>query len=135
MKTRNLLLWALACGIAIMLAGAVFLFQLVTQDELAEPIPVGTAVAVGDVTATVLGSRESGGELVVDVTLELADDAPAGTDATSGFHLIASGRAVEPTAVACPDACTVSFDVSGADGTSRVLFYERGDAQERWVLG
>ena len=42
MKTRTLLLWALACGVAIMLAGAVFLVQLVTRDELAEPVPLGT---------------------------------------------------------------------------------------------
>ena len=29
---------------------------------------------------------------------------------------------------------TVELDVSGADGTSRVLFYERGDDRARWVL-
>jgi hypothetical protein len=29
----------------------------------------------------------------------------------------------------------VHFDVSSADGSSRVLFYERGDQQARWVLG
>lgn len=131
MKTRNLLLWALACGIAIMLAGAVFFFQLATRDELAEPIPVGTPAEVGDVTATVTGADEAGGVLTVQLTV----DAPAGIDATTGFHLIASGRAVEPASVVCPDACTVTFDVSVADGTSRVLFYERGEDQARWVLG
>ena len=131
MKTRNLLLWALACGIAIMLAGAVFLFQLVTRDEIAEPIPVGTPAEVGDVTATVTGADEVGGVL----TVQLSVVAPTGIDPTTGFHLIASGRAVEPTSVACPDACTVTFDVAAADGTSRVLFYERGEDQARWVLG
>lgn len=131
MKTRTLLLLALACGLAIMLAGAVFLFQLVTRDEIAEPVPIGTAVEVGDVTATIVGTTEADGQLIVDLTLV----APAGIDPTTGFHLIASGRAVEPATVVCPGACTIEFDVSGADGTSRVLFYERGDEQARWVLG
>jgi hypothetical protein len=28
----------------------------------------------------------------------------------------------------------IRFDVSGANGDSRVLFYERGDDRARWVL-
>lgn len=131
MKTRTLLLWALACGVAIMLAGAVFLVQLVTRDELAEPVPLGTPAAVGDVTATVTNSVERDGLLAVSLTLE----APDGVDPTRGFHLIASGRAVEPIAIECPTECTLTFDTSAADGRSRVLFYARGDEQARWVLG
>jgi hypothetical protein len=130
-KTRTLLLLALACGVAIMLAGAVFLFQLVTRDELAEPVPLDTPAAVGDVTATVTGALERDGVLTVSVSL----DAPTGVDPTRGFHLIASGRAVEPLAIECPAECTLTFDTSAADGRSRVLFYERGEEQARWVLG
>ncbi|HWL41730.1 MAG TPA: hypothetical protein VNQ73_02215 [Ilumatobacter sp.] len=131
MKTRTLLLLALGCGVAIMLAGAVLLFQLVTRDDISEPVPVGTPADVGDVRATVTGAAEAGGTLTVGVMLE----APDGVDPTTGFRLIASGRAVAPGSVTCPDECTIEFDVSGADGTSRVLFYERGDEQARWVLG
>jgi hypothetical protein len=130
-KTRTLLLWALACGIAIMLAGAVLLFQLATRDELAEPVPLGMPTAVGDVTATVTAADERDGVLAVTVAL----DAPSGVDPTRGFHLIASGRAVEPLAIECPAACTLTFDTSTADGRSRVLFYARGEEQARWVLG
>lgn len=114
-----------------MLAGAVLLFQLATRDDIAAAIPLGTAAEVGDVTATVTESSEADGVLVVRVAL----DAPAGIDPTTGFHLIASGRAVDPDAVECAAVCSVTFDVSAADGTSRVLFYERGDEQARWVLG
>ena len=32
------------------------------------------------------------------------------------------------------EACRVRFDGSIADGSSRVLFYERGDVTVRWVL-
>lgn len=131
MKTRTLLLLALGCGVAIMLAGAVLLFQLATRDELADAVPVGEATQVGDVTATVVGFVESEGELTVDVRLE----APADIDPTTGFRLIASGRPLEPHEVTCAELCAVRFDVSAADGTSRVLFYARGDDQSRWVLG
>ena len=33
-----------------------------------------------------------------------------------------------------PTACLLRFDVSGADGSSRVLFYARGDEAVHWEL-
>lgn len=90
MKTRTLLLLALVCGLAIMLAGAVFLFQLTTQDDVAEPVPVGRAVGVGDMTVTVTRSDEADGRLDVGVKIGgIRDEDPAGD-----FRLIASGRPV-----------------------------------------
>lgn len=141
MKTRTLLLLALACGVAIMLAGAVFLVQLSGQDEVEPPVALGDAVTAGDMTVVVDGADESGGFLDVTVRIGgVADD-----DGAGGFRLIASGRAVEPVAAGFDDGCgpttvteqtcVVRFDVSGADGTSRVLFYERGEDGVRWVLG
>jgi len=138
MKTRTLMLLALGCGVAIMLAGAVFLFQLATQDELAEPIAVGLATQVGDMSVTVLESQEPGdGELAAVVEIGgTADSAPA-----DDFRMIASGRPAPLVGTTCsptgaePQTCVVTFDVSAADGSSRVLFYERGDDQARWVLG
>jgi hypothetical protein len=133
MKTRTLLLLALACGVMIMVAGAVFLFQLAGQDEVAPATAVGESVEVGDMTVTVVGEVEVDGVLTVD------DD-----DGVESFRLIASGRALTPlpatedtdcdaTTVAAR-SCTVRFDVSDADGSSRVLFYDRGDDGARWVL-
>lgn len=141
MKTRTLLLLALGCGIAIMLAGAVFLIQLSGREEVEPAVPIGDTATVGDMTVAVERADERGG--VIDVTVRIGgvvDD-----DATDGFRLIASGRATDPV----PDAfdgrcaattgsvqtCVVRFDVSGADGSSRVLFYARGEDSERWVLG
>ena len=134
------MLLALACGIAIMLAGAVFLFQLSGQDELAEAVPIGEAVTVGDMTVVVDDVDESAGILDVTVTIGGVDD----VDGAALFRLIASGRPLtaEPSGAtpcgattAAPVTCHVYFDVGGADGDSRVLFYERGDDQARWVLG
>jgi hypothetical protein len=140
MKTRTLLLLALGCGLMIMVAGAVFLFQLAGQDDVAPPTAIGESVEVGDMTVTVLGEVEVDGLLTVEVNIGGVDDA----DGVDAFRLIASGRAVAPlpgtedgdcvATTVEPRSCTVSFDVTDADGSSRVLFYDRGDDGARWVL-
>ncbi len=140
MKTRTLLLLALACGLAIMLAGAVFFVQLINQDEVEPATEIGSEVTVGDMRVTIERSHERDGSL--DVTVRaggVVDDDPL-----DEFWLIASGRAVDPEPLAddqscarfTPDVqtCVLRFDVSGADGRSRVLFYGRGDDRARWVL-
>lgn len=136
-KTRNLLLLALGCGLAIMLAGAVFFVQLATQDDVAPPAAVGESVEVGDMSVTVGDSEESDGLLRIDITIGGAiDDDPA-----DEFRLIASARPVSLGSSTCrasdgeAQTCMIEFDVAGVDGTSRVLFYERGEEQARWVLG
>ena len=144
MKTRTLLLLALGCGLLIMLAGAVFLFQLSGQDEIAPPVPIGQVATVGDMSVTVDGTDESDGLLDVTVTLGGVVD----TEVASGFRLLASGRPVAADAgdgaggdsgcgstTTASTTCHVRFDVSSADGSSRILFYERGDSRARWVLG
>jgi hypothetical protein len=145
MKTRTLMLLALACGVAIMAAGAAFLIQLSSQDEAEQPTPIGDEVIVGDMRVIVGGSEEREGVLAVALTIGGVDD----PDGTAGFMLIASGRAARPGAASVDDGtaesdcgvitveprnCVVRFDVSGADGESRVLFYERGDERARGVL-
>jgi hypothetical protein len=136
-KTRNLLLLALACGLAIMLAGAVFFFQLATQDEPAPPAALGEPVRVGDMTVTIIDAAEAGGTLRVTVAIGgTVDDDPA-----DEFRLIASARPIPLAASTCgastsdEQVCDISFDVGDVDGVSRVLFYDRGDEQARWVLG
>ena len=138
MKTRTLLLLALACGVAIMMAGAVLLFQLSTQDDVAPPIALGDVAHVADMQVAVVAVDESDGSLAVKVQIGGVD----GAQVSDGFRMIASGRAVapEPTDGDCGSAtiaeqtCVIHFDVSAADGASRVLFYERGDQRARWVL-
>jgi hypothetical protein len=139
MKTRTLLLLALGCGVAIMAAGAVFLVQLNRQADAAPPVAIGVATEVGDMRLVVDSAQEHDGVLDVTVTIGGVDDA----DGASGFRLIASGHAAEPESTApgsCGETttedqhCTIRFDVSAANGNSRVLFYERGDERARWVL-
>jgi hypothetical protein len=136
-KTRNLLLLALACGVAIMLAGAVFFFQLATQDDAAPPVPLGDEIEVGDMLVTVTDVDETAGTLRVTITIGGTED----EDPTDEFRLIASARPVRLGTSTCAastqdglETCTITFDVTGVDGVSRVLFYERGEEQARWVL-
>lgn len=131
------MLLALGCGLAIMLAGAIFLFQLTSQDTIGEPVDVGEPTQVGDMSVAVTSVAEEGGRLTVLLRIGgTADDDP-----TEGFRLIASGRPISLESSTCPASsealadCMIAFDVVGADGASRVLFYERGDEQARWVLG
>lgn len=136
MKTRTLMLLSVVCGLAIMLAGAAFLVQLSSQDDVLEPVPVGQRTAVGDMNVTVDGFTEDAGELRVRVTLGGTEDLDPGDD----FRLIAAGRPVAPASSDCPPvdgtgaSCEVTFDVREADGRSRVLFYERGEDRARWVV-
>jgi len=140
MKTRTLLLLALACGVAIMAAGAVFLIQLNRQADAAPPVPLGVTTEVGDMRIVVDDSIEHDGLLDVTVTIGGVDDA----DGASDFRLIASGHGAVPEASTARgrcgattienQRCVIRFDVSAAGGDSRVLFYERGDERARWVL-
>ena len=78
MKTRTLMLLALACGVAIMLAGAVFLFQLTSQSDVAEPVAVGVPVTVGDMSVTVTDSDERRGRSGCRIEIGGTEDRGAG---------------------------------------------------------
>jgi hypothetical protein len=140
MKTRTLLLLALGCGLAILLAGGVLLVQLAGQDDPEPPVALGVASSVGDMRVTVVAAVEQPETAVLTVELVVGgvDDA----DGAAGFVLIVSGRPVPPSdASTCvtttvePGPCTLVFDVSTADGESRVLRFRRGDDQARWDVG
>ncbi len=138
MKTRTLLLLALVCGVVILLAGGLMLFQLTGENDLGDPTPIGERAQVGDMTLIVEDAEESAGELEVRLRIGGVADQDGG----SGFRLIASGRPVSPSrstdfcdmTTVAEQVCSLHFDVSSADGSSRVLFFERGDEQARWVL-
>ncbi len=139
MKTRTLLLLALACGLAILLAGGALLVMLAGQDDPEPPVPLGVEASVGDMRVTVgaAAERAEPQDLTVELELGGVDD----RDGTDGFELIASGRPIKPSeSSTCgvttsePVECTLVFDVSTADGESRVLRYQRGDDQARWDL-
>jgi hypothetical protein len=137
MKTRTLLLLALGCGLAILLAGGALLVMLAGQDDPEPPVALGVESSIGDMQVTVRSAieRPDTEMLTVELVLGGVDD----TDGAAGFELIASGRPIPPgdrstcdSTTVEPVTCTLVFDVSTADGESRVLRYRRGDDQARW---
>ena len=139
MRTRTLLLLAVGCGLAILVAGVVQLLRIAGQDDPAAVVPVGQEVLVGDMSVTVETVSERPGSVLVDVEIGgVADD-----DGSGAFRLNVSGELHEPDPTAgnhCGattvqvQPCTLAFRLDDDAGTSRVLLYQRGDERVRWDL-
>lgn len=135
MKTRTLLLLAVTCGLAILVAGTVQLLRLSTHDSPA-PTPIGVEVTAGDARATLLDVDATSAELTVRMRLRGVDD-PAGL---GGFTMVFAGAGRQPVGGTCrgltvePQECTLVFDNAGIPGTSRLLLLRRAGDQVRWVL-
>jgi hypothetical protein len=132
MRTRTLLLLAVLCGLAILVAGSVQLLRLTTDGSAVADLTIGDAASAGDLTVTVESQVRLGG---------VADDAGA-----DGFRLVVPDGVLEPLPVtqagagACgaitvePQQCTLVFGTAAAHGTPRVLLLRRGEDQRRWTL-
>jgi len=138
-RTRTLLLLAVACGLAILVAGVVQLLRIANQDAAAAVVPIGEAVRVGDMSVTVDAVTERPGSVLVDVEIGGVDDA----DGSGAFRLNVSGQLHAPDAAAgnhCGattvqvQPCTLAFRLAADAGSSRVLLYQRGDERVRWDL-
>lgn len=140
MKTRTLLLLSVGTALMILLAGGVLLFQLSGQEASTEATPLGTAVRVGDAEITVSGSSIDGMLLRVDVEIGGVVD----EQGVEAFALVTGDQRLEPLTApaegrctAITDAtqtCTIDFDVSATEGSSRVLVMRRGEDQATWRL-
>jgi hypothetical protein len=135
-RTRTLLLLAVGCGLAILIAGVIQLLRIAGQDDAPPAARIGEPVRLGDVVVNVEGFGEADGRATVELEVGGVDD-PDGTD---DFRLVVPGASLRAVDDGCDGttvasrACSLAFDVSDADGSSRVLLYRRGDEQVRWVL-
>ena len=140
MKTRTLLLLSVVTALMILVAGGVLLFQLSGQEATTEATPLGTAVQVGDAEITVSGSSVEGSLLRVEVEIGGVVD-ERGIDA---FSLVTGDQRLAPATVPADgrclgiaeeaQTCTIDFDVSATEGSSRVLLVRRGEDQATWRL-
>ena len=141
MRTRTLLLLAVACGLLILVAGVIQLLRIADQDENVEFSPLGAEVRVGDLEVVVESYDESSGVAEVSVRLGGVDD----QDAAADFRLVVPGEseALAPTGegddecgavTVAASECQLTFDVGEAAGGVRVLLVERGDDSARWEL-
>ena len=135
MKTRTLLLLAVTCGLAILVAGTVQLLRL-SKDDTPAPTAIGVEATAGDARATLLDVDTTATTLTVRMRLGGVDD-PAGLD---GFTMVYAGAGRKPMGGTChgltveAQECTLVFDNTGITGTSRLLLLRRAGDQVRWVL-
>lgn len=140
MRTRTLLLLAVVCGLAILVAGGIQLLRISGGESAdADDLAIGDTASAGDAEVTVLAAEEVAGELVVTVRVGGVDD-PAGTD---GFTLVVTGDVLRPLAPGDGDcvgitvasvSCDLRFDTSDVEGSARILLLRRGEDQRRWAL-
>lgn len=143
MRTRTLLLLAVGCGLAILLAGGIQLFRLSgDQEQTTEQLALGAAGSAGDLRVTVVGALEKDGLMHVEVRLSGVDD-PNGLD---DFRLVVTGGPIEPLAPAqagdgacdgfteAEQTCELVFGTAEVEGSARVLLLDRGEDRLRWVL-
>ena len=139
MSTRKLILWALVCGVLILVAGSAKLFQTSQQPVEVQLLELGDSVTLGDMTVSVTALRDIADRTLVDVTMVGVAEAQA----MDGWKLLAAGKVTEPvllpvgagtectlTQLESSLACTVAFPVS--EGT-RTVAYVRAGEQRQWV--
>ena len=136
MRTRTLLLLAIACGLVILLAGGIQLLRVGGQTQTTHLLRAGEPGKAGDVTVQLVSSSVVGSDLVAVLQIGGIDD-PNGLD---GFTLVGPGRVLSVTSSTCPGIttqtvdCSLRFATNEMAGTSRQLIFHRADEQLRWVL-
>jgi hypothetical protein len=135
MSTRKLILTALICGLAIMVAGGTKLFQMATEEATAVVYSLGTSRTLSDMTVSVTKVEQSVDVTEVTVTMVGVE----GGNATEGWRLLAGGEVIspllnrstcEPTTVDVAQTCVVGFPESSGSVT---VAYLRAGQQSQWA--
>lgn len=141
MSTRRLILAALLCGVAIMVAGGLKLALTLAERTEVEVLSLGEQARLGDMTVSVTEISDVGARTAVTVSMT----GVAGADATEGWRLLSGGSVTAPveapddlggagtpcatTSVDATVTCTVWFPAS--EGT-RTVAYLRAGLQRQW---
>ncbi len=140
MSTRKLILTALLCGLAILIAGGVKLIQVANDEAEVEVLAFGDEATLGDMTVSVIDIDRRPDATLVTVTMAGVDLASGAAD---GWRLLADGRVQEPAtssdvngcttvAVGSPTRCTVGFE---AVESAPTVAYVRAGEQRQWAAG
>jgi len=138
MRTRTLLLLAVTCGLAILVAGSIQLFRISNQEQ-STALHIGDEGRAGDAVVEVLGFEEADGVAEVSVRLSGIDD-PDGLEALELLGTGAAKVAADQGASTCAGftvesvECTVAFRTTGLPSGDRQLVLRRADKVVRWVL-
>ena len=135
-KTRTLLLLAVTCGLAILIAGSVQLLRTAGQRNTTKLVAIGETGRAGDASVVVDAVDVQPATVSVTVTLGGVDD-PHGLD---GFTLVGAGSTRPVDGGTCngftvdETQCTLLFDNTGLGGSARLLRFDRADDNLRWTL-
>ncbi len=137
MKTRTLLLLAIGCGVAILLAGAALLWRLSSDSSTVTLHSTGEVVKLGDLNVTIAGYQAAASTVTIDATIGGADDA----DGQRGFalnlggnsHRIAPDSTCDPFTVA-PKTCRLVFQGQAKQGALILLTLVRSGDRVSWAL-
>lgn len=135
MSTRKLILTALICGLAIMVAGGTKLFQMATEEATAVVFPLGTSKTLSDMTVSVKDVQQDVDATMVTVTMVGVE----GGNAVEGWRLLAGGEVISPllsksdcqaTTADVVQTCVVGFPESKGSVT---VAYLRAGQQSQWA--
>lgn len=140
MSTRKLILTALLCGLAILIAGGIKLIQVANDEAEVEVLALGDVATLGDMTVSVLDIDRRAEATFVTVTMTGVDLTSGAAD---GWRLLADGRVQVPDAdsegngcttvdAASVTRCTVQFDRAESAPT---VAYVRAGEQRQWAAG
>lgn len=139
MKTRTLLLLAIGCGLAILVAGGIQLLRVSGRSEGRETLSLGATAKVGGMEITLIEARSVGDLAVVTVRVGGVDD----DDVSDGFRLNVDEPVALPASLGTPcgavgaeaSTCSIAFDLPAGGLDGAVLVYIRADQTARWSLG
>jgi hypothetical protein len=135
MSTRKLILTALICGLVIMLAGGIKLFQVAQDKVTVEVLRLGTSQTLSEMTVTVSAVEQLPDETLVTVSMVGVQ----GADAFEGWRLLAGGEVLapetnvercSPVSATQSTQCVVTFPPSSGSVT---VAYLRAGAQSQWA--
>ena len=141
MKTRNLILLSIGCGLMILLAGVVMLFQVTTNRTEVPVSRLGTAAIIGDMTMKVVAIDE--GADGIAVTIEMGG--VAGDLVIDGWRLFGDGKILEASGAVFEGACDASTVVPDDGATIQCVLrfaavkavqavaYTRAGEQRQWA--
>lgn len=137
MKTRTLLLLAVACGLIILIAGGIKLL-LVADAQPPAHLALGATSAVGDMSVTVVAFEQIKGLALATVSLSGVEDADGATTwvfgtAEAQLKPVAppsgAGEECGATKQAQKTTCVLAFETTATTG---VLRYQRAGEVRRW---
>ena len=135
MSTRKLILTALICGLAIMVAGGTKLFQMATEEATSLVYSLGTSKTLSDMTVSVMDVQQNTDATLVTVTMVGVE----GGNAAEGWRLIVGSDVISPllsktdcqsTTTDAAITCVVGFPESKGSVT---VAYLRAGQQSRWA--